>query len=147
MVEHALPFSLYNLMLWFQVRVNTRLLYQQTKFNLLREESEGYAKLVFSFYLLMFPWLLSVSFYFSCVWGIWVSYLLWVSSLCSMKNIIELVFSVLLNFDIYNCLSFFWIYIIYLWTYICVCVCVGGCSCTTNRLLSLDEVHWPSIKV
>ncbi|KAI8538772.1 hypothetical protein RHMOL_Rhmol09G0129800 [Rhododendron molle] len=27
------------------VRVNTRLLYQQTKFNLLREESEGYAKL------------------------------------------------------------------------------------------------------
>lgn len=30
----------------FQVRVNTRLLYQQTKFNLLREESEGYAKLV-----------------------------------------------------------------------------------------------------
>ncbi|KAJ8447712.1 hypothetical protein Cgig2_031766 [Carnegiea gigantea] len=28
------------------VRVNTRLLYQQTKFNLLREESEGYAKLV-----------------------------------------------------------------------------------------------------
>ncbi len=29
-----------------QVRVNTRLLYQQTKFNLLREESEGYAKLV-----------------------------------------------------------------------------------------------------
>lgn len=31
-----------------QVRVNTRLLYQQTKFNLLREESEGYAKLVSS---------------------------------------------------------------------------------------------------
>ncbi|KAG8054208.1 hypothetical protein GUJ93_ZPchr0001g32682 [Zizania palustris] len=31
--------------LW-EVRVNTRLLYQQTKFNLLREESEGYAKLV-----------------------------------------------------------------------------------------------------
>ncbi|KAE8705401.1 THO complex subunit 2 [Hibiscus syriacus] len=29
-----------------EVRVNTRLLYQQTKFNLLREESEGYAKLV-----------------------------------------------------------------------------------------------------
>lgn len=29
-----------------QVRLNTRLLYQQTKFNLLREESEGYAKLV-----------------------------------------------------------------------------------------------------
>ncbi|KAG5553632.1 hypothetical protein RHGRI_011505 [Rhododendron griersonianum] len=29
-----------------KVRVNTRLLYQQTKFNLLREESEGYAKLV-----------------------------------------------------------------------------------------------------
>ncbi|WZZ10565.1 hypothetical protein YC2023_096486 [Brassica napus] len=28
------------------VRLNTRLLYQQTKFNLLREESEGYAKLV-----------------------------------------------------------------------------------------------------
>ncbi|KAL3502101.1 hypothetical protein ACH5RR_036550 [Cinchona calisaya] len=28
-----------------EVRVNTRLLYQQTKFNLLREESEGYAKL------------------------------------------------------------------------------------------------------
>lgn len=33
----------------FQVRVNTRLLYQQTKFNLLREESEGYSKLVWSF--------------------------------------------------------------------------------------------------
>jgi hypothetical protein len=31
-----------------QVRVNTRLLYQQTKFNLLREESEGYAKLVYT---------------------------------------------------------------------------------------------------
>ncbi|KAL7181121.1 hypothetical protein ACSBR1_040061 [Camellia fascicularis] len=29
-----------------EVRVNTRLLYQQTKFNLIREESEGYAKLV-----------------------------------------------------------------------------------------------------
>lgn len=29
-----------------EVRVNTRLLYQQTKFNLLREESEGYAKLI-----------------------------------------------------------------------------------------------------
>ncbi|XP_023644586.1 THO complex subunit 2 isoform X2 [Capsella rubella] len=29
-----------------EVRLNTRLLYQQTKFNLLREESEGYAKLV-----------------------------------------------------------------------------------------------------
>ncbi|XP_020095174.1 THO complex subunit 2-like isoform X2 [Ananas comosus] len=29
-----------------EVRVNTRLLYRQTKFNLLREESEGYAKLV-----------------------------------------------------------------------------------------------------
>ncbi|XP_044359663.1 THO complex subunit 2 isoform X2 [Triticum aestivum] len=29
-----------------EVRVNTRLLYQQTKFNLVREESEGYAKLV-----------------------------------------------------------------------------------------------------
>ncbi|KAL2615081.1 hypothetical protein AAZV13_08G044700 [Glycine max] len=29
-----------------EVRVNTRILYQQTKFNLLREESEGYAKLV-----------------------------------------------------------------------------------------------------
>ncbi|WJX85695.1 THO complex subunit 2 [Trifolium repens] len=29
-----------------EVRVNTRLLYQQTKFNLLSEESEGYAKLV-----------------------------------------------------------------------------------------------------
>ncbi|CAM6089899.1 unnamed protein product [Calypogeia fissa] len=29
-----------------EVRVNTRLLYQQTKFNLLREESEGYAKLL-----------------------------------------------------------------------------------------------------
>nr|CAD1819358.1 unnamed protein product [Ananas comosus var. bracteatus] len=29
-----------------EVRVNTRLLYQQTKFNLLQEESEGYAKLV-----------------------------------------------------------------------------------------------------
>ncbi|KAG0493290.1 hypothetical protein HPP92_004284 [Vanilla planifolia] len=29
-----------------EVRINTRLLYQQTKFNLLREESEGYAKLV-----------------------------------------------------------------------------------------------------
>ncbi|KMZ61990.1 hypothetical protein ZOSMA_49G00580 [Zostera marina] len=29
-----------------EIRVNTRLLYQQTKFNLLREESEGYAKLV-----------------------------------------------------------------------------------------------------
>ncbi|CAH9146449.1 unnamed protein product [Cuscuta epithymum] len=29
-----------------EVRVNTRLLYQQTKFNLLREESEGYSKLV-----------------------------------------------------------------------------------------------------
>ncbi|KAK1308545.1 hypothetical protein QJS10_CPA09g00274 [Acorus calamus] len=29
-----------------EVRANTRLLYQQTKFNLLREESEGYAKLV-----------------------------------------------------------------------------------------------------
>ncbi|XP_059649799.1 THO complex subunit 2 [Cornus florida] len=29
-----------------EVRVNTRLLYQQTKFNLLREECEGYAKLV-----------------------------------------------------------------------------------------------------
>ncbi|XP_044488002.1 THO complex subunit 2 isoform X2 [Mangifera indica] len=28
-----------------EVRVNTRILYQQTKFNLLREESEGYAKL------------------------------------------------------------------------------------------------------
>lgn len=36
----------------FQVRVNTRLLYQQTKFNLLREESEGYAKLVWSFHLI-----------------------------------------------------------------------------------------------
>ncbi|XP_050231755.1 THO complex subunit 2 isoform X2 [Mercurialis annua] len=29
-----------------EVRVNTRLLYQQTKFNLVREESEGYAKLI-----------------------------------------------------------------------------------------------------
>ncbi|KAF8097255.1 hypothetical protein N665_0292s0034 [Sinapis alba] len=29
-----------------EVRLNTRLLYQQTKFNLLREESEGYAKLI-----------------------------------------------------------------------------------------------------
>lgn len=29
-----------------EVRVNTRLLYQQTKFNLLREESEGYSKLI-----------------------------------------------------------------------------------------------------
>ncbi|KAK8947300.1 hypothetical protein KSP39_PZI006604 [Platanthera zijinensis] len=29
-----------------EVRINTRLLYQQTKFNLLREESEGYSKLV-----------------------------------------------------------------------------------------------------
>nr|CAD1819351.1 unnamed protein product [Ananas comosus var. bracteatus] len=29
-----------------EVRVNTRLLYRQTKFNLLQEESEGYAKLV-----------------------------------------------------------------------------------------------------
>lgn len=29
-----------------EVRVNTRLLYQQTKFNLVREESEGYSKLV-----------------------------------------------------------------------------------------------------
>ena len=29
-----------------QVRVNTRLAYTQTKFNLLREESQGYAKLV-----------------------------------------------------------------------------------------------------
>ncbi|OAY80822.1 THO complex subunit 2, partial [Ananas comosus] len=29
-----------------EVRVNTRLLYEQTKFNLLQEESEGYAKLV-----------------------------------------------------------------------------------------------------
>ncbi|XP_013638883.1 PREDICTED: THO complex subunit 2 isoform X2 [Brassica oleracea var. oleracea] len=28
-----------------EVRLNTRLLYQQTKFNLLREKSEGYAKL------------------------------------------------------------------------------------------------------
>ncbi|KAI9128252.1 hypothetical protein K1719_001245 [Acacia pycnantha] len=28
-----------------KVRINTRLLYQQIKFNLLREESEGYAKL------------------------------------------------------------------------------------------------------
>ncbi|GAY56567.1 hypothetical protein CUMW_172890 [Citrus unshiu] len=33
-----------------EVRVNTRLLYQQTKFNLLREESEGYAKLVLECY-------------------------------------------------------------------------------------------------
>lgn len=32
-----------------EVRVNTRLLYQQTKFNLLREESEGYAKLLCTF--------------------------------------------------------------------------------------------------
>lgn len=35
------------LMAILQVRVNTRLLYQQTKFNLLREESEGYSKLVY----------------------------------------------------------------------------------------------------
>ncbi|XP_020095173.1 THO complex subunit 2-like isoform X1 [Ananas comosus] len=31
-----------------EVRVNTRLLYRQTKFNLLREESEGYAKLAWA---------------------------------------------------------------------------------------------------
>lgn len=40
------PLSVISFCNGFQVRVNTRLLYQQTKFNLLREESEGYAKLV-----------------------------------------------------------------------------------------------------
>lgn len=29
-----------------QIRVNTKLMYTQTKFNLLAEESEGYAKVV-----------------------------------------------------------------------------------------------------
>lgn len=44
--------SRYNISISLQVRVNTRLLYQQTKFNLLREESEGYAKLVHTSLLL-----------------------------------------------------------------------------------------------
>lgn len=49
-VDSLLYFIVFVLMfsVSLQVRVNTRLLYQQTKFNLLREESEGYAKLVYT---------------------------------------------------------------------------------------------------
>ena len=63
-------FPLFNCVLYqLQVRVNTRLLYQQTKFNLLWEESEGYAKLVgFDLVFIFSSWCFYFYFLFCSLW-------------------------------------------------------------------------------